>query len=76
MTSKKHGLSWKMSLKASLTKQREEKTNVKQKRKYRSKTRPSAKLWLAYQNVVSIRIRIISMLVKWYRWSSTERTFK
>ena len=23
-----------------------------------------------------IRIRIISMLVKWYRWSSTERTFK
>ena len=64
MTSKKHGLSWKMSLKASLTKQREEKTNVKQKRKYRSKTRPSAKLWLAYQNVVSIRIRIISMLVK------------
>ena len=48
MTSKKHGLSWKMSLKASLIKQREEKTNVKQKRKYRSKTRPSAKLWLAY----------------------------
>lgn len=29
--------------------------------KYRSKTRPSAKLWMAYQNVVSIRIRIISM---------------
>ena len=54
-------------LESELTKQREEKTNVKQKRKYRSKTRPSSKLWLAYQNVVSIRIRIISMLVKWYR---------
>lgn len=37
MTSKKHGLSWKMSLKASLTKQREEKTNVKQKRKYQAR---------------------------------------
>ena len=40
-----------MSLKASLTKQREEKTNVKQKRKYRSKTRlPNSgwhiKMWL------------------------------